>query len=715
MYYTINNNPKNTNTINFLRNSFSKTGTYFKQTNLESILLHCYNDLPKDGEKSKYGSIFVYDSPQIGVHLDGEKSTGIILIDIDNIDKIIAKEIFENFELLSDCWRSLLAIQFSASYYVNPQKAGLHIYVKSYKLDKNEYKIQSSICLAIFAQLCEQYLNIDLLEYEKKTGKQVLDVHNTNLYQRFNLFYSVYEYNENAIEFDVDMVSSKDLGILSEKYNIALEQEKIEKYISPQIASSKIGGNKPKICVDRKLKIGMYKGNDIRYRISIIADKIFGNNAKQFCDKYFYYKGNGGKSKSIYVHYPSANVINPLIYRWLADNGYIEDNRQHNIKQWIDEFADEIMNEIDENRQLEIVAPTGTGKTMFINEKLAFKFNSVVIVPFNVTNKLYDKLLEVNSMYVGKIPENKPLVMVWDQAVKHWDEIKNRHLIIDEAHTLFFDRTYRDSAVKLMIKIKEQNAHTTFITATPAGEKNLLNMKQIRFYKKRDVISLDIKATKNIGWAEYNYIKSCIDNHYFDKIVMLDDMNAKIVYEKLVVEGYGDIISYIRSSTKDTQDFIDLREKELLTKPITICTCVAFNGLNFKNENENILVVGSIYLGQTTSNEIVQQVGRIRKCNVKGIYFYDPTKQYKYDVESKEIRAKEMNDLMINGISDTLLQYDRRYLNPEYVDAQKQIEKYINEHSNIDVIIEEMNEHGYFKGKVGEELPDERFFVCSCR
>ena len=697
--------------INFLSNAYSKTGTYFKQTTLENVLMHCYKDLPKDGEKSKYGSVFVYDSQQMGIHLDNEKSTGIILLDIDNIETETAEEIYNYFELLCDVFPSLLAIQYSSSYYINANKNGLHIYVKSEKLDKTDYKIQSSICLGVFAQLCEKHLNINLLDYQKKTNKQVLDFHNTNLYQRFNLFYSEFKYNENAKSFNLDLISSDELEKLTAKFGLELEDEVIHKIITPIPNNITQGGNISKICIDRNFKIGKYKGNDIRFRISIIADKIFGENAKSFCDKYFYYDNN----KSIYTRYSSANTINPLIYKWLVKYGYIVESHKSLINDWISEFAEEITNEISKNNQLEIIAPTGTGKTTFINEYLAHHFNSVVIVPFNVTNKLYSNLFEVNATYTGDIPKNKSLVMVWDQAVKHWAEIKDRHLIIDEADRLFFDRTYRDAAIKLILKIKENNSHATFITATPAGERELFGMKLIRYFKKRDYVSLDIKTTKNTDWAEYNYIKNCVDNNYYDRVVLLDDMNARKIYEKLVSEGYGNDISYIRSSTKDTEDFINLRETELLTKRITICTCIAFTGLNFKNTDERILVVGSINLGQTTSNEIVQQVGRIRKSYVKGVYFYDPQKRYIVDVEDTEMRAKEMNNLVVNGVSDTFLQYDRKYLDSDYVLAQRQIQNYIIKHSDIDTIVMELNEHGYFKGIVGEEIPDERFFVWSCR
>lgn len=685
------------NPIKYVNNAYAKSGTAFTDTTLEAVLKHC-ETLPKQGKKNSFGSIFIYNSKQLGVHLEDEESTGVILIDIDYIDEKTAETVFENFQKLFEIWSSLLAIQYSSSYYINPNKNGLHIYVKSQKIDKDEYKKQSQICLAIFAQLVYKYLGIDLLEQGTK-DYPTLDFHNTNIYQRFNLFYSPFKYNNNATEFDLNVVKFDELEQLIIKYNLKLDNE-IKKAISPTVNNVSIGTG-DRIKIDRNLHIGNYSGNDIRFRISIIADKLFGDNAKSFCDRFFYFENN----KSIYVHYPTGNTINPLIYKWLVKNEYIIERQQNKIENWLDEYSQSIINEISHNRRLEIVAPTGTGKTTFINNFLAHHFNSVVIVPFNVTNKLYDHLFEVNSTYVGTIP-NKPIVMVWDQAIKHWNEIKERHFIIDEAHTLFFDRNYRDAAIKLILKVKEDNTWVTFITATPAGESDIFDMKQLHYYKDRSTVRLNIKATKSIEWSQYNYIKKSLDNNWYDKIVLLDDISAKKLYEQFVINGYVNEICYIRSSTKESEDFIDLRTNELLKKKLTICTCVAFNGLNFRNENENILVIGSIQQGETTSCEIIQQIGRIRNSNVTGIYFYNPEKFIIEDIESRQQKAQEFNSLMINGVPDTFLSYDRKYLNENYVNALKEIQEYQIKHSNLNTIIAELGATGYITGKFEDECND---------
>lgn len=685
------------NQVKYVDNAYSNTGTFLIDTTLESILMHCLK-LPQTGIKGKYGSIFVYESKQLAIYDDDLLSTGIILADIDYIPKQVADVIYDNFELLSEYFPSLLAIQYSSSYYINPNKNGLHIFIKSQRLNKEEYSQQAQICLAVIAQFVYKLLNIDLLSYDTK-DKSVLDFHNTNLTQRFNLFYSTFKYNENAEEFNLDMISLEDLEKLTIKYNLNYDT-KITKTITPFTNNVNIGDNIKKIKIDRNIHIGKYSGNDIRYRISIIADILFKDNAKDFCDKYFYY----GKNQSIYTHYSSAKIINPLIYKWLVSNKYIIENSQNIINNWIDEYSDMIIREIIKNRQLEIISPTGTGKTTFINNFLAYRFNSVVIVPFNVTNRLYDNLFEVNADYCGNIPNNKPIVMIWDQAIKHWESIKDRHFIIDEAHTLFFDRTYRDAAIKLILKLKENNNWVTFITATPAGEKKLFNMKQIHFYKKREIINMDIKTTSNIEWSQYNYIKKCIDENWYDKIVLLDDTSAKKIYEQFIINCYGDNISYIRSSTKESKDFIDLRDSELLKKKLTICTCVAFNGLNFKNQNENILVIGSIQQGVTTSGQIIQQIGRIRNSKVKGVYFYNPSKIIEEDIDGKEQKAIEFNNLVVHGVPDTFLSYERKYLENDYTNAKREIQEYQRKHSNINDIVYELSTCGYIKGKVEEDL-----------
>lgn len=675
----------------FTKQSFSKRGTNMTKISIEQMLMYCHKMLPKNGKKGNYGAIYFYDADELG-WIDGYISTGVIGFDYDWISKETADIIFNNFSKLVKYMPSLYAIQYSSSYYINPKKNGLHIYIKTDKLNEYEFNYYATLAIHIFTALIKKHLGIDLRK--ENPHKDVIDYHNCKITQRFHLFYSEFKYNKDAVIFDEDSISSKDIEILMNVYEFQLpdkDKGKNVRYISPSFGKYRALSNN-KIKIDRNFSIAKMSGNDIRWRISVIADILFGDKAKEWCDNNFYYEDN----KSIYSHYSNKEKFCDLIVKkWLEDNGYIEVERKNEIKTYISEFHEDIIKEIKKHDKIGIEAPTGSGKTYWINSLLAQETNGIVIVPFNVTNKLYDKCVEVNSSYRGDIPKNRPVVMVWDQAIKHWEQIKGRYMIIDESHQLFTDRTYRESAVKLVVKLKQKKG-VCFVSATPAGEFKWVD-KVLKYYKNRDLVTFNAKFVTNVDWSEYWFIKNAVDNNWYDKIVLFDDVNAGRIYEKFVKEGYGSLISYIRANRKDTDDFIRLRDNELLDKKITICTCIAFNGLNFKNTNENILVVGSIQLGETTSCPLIQQIGRIRWSNVRGQYFFNNS-IYDTDIDDNIERNKEKLKVLLDGCSEIYV--DKNWLDEDYIAAYKEIEDYYSENADLDSIITGLNSAGYIKGGI---------------
>ncbi len=694
------------------------TGAKMEDADLEGMLVYCRDCLPIKGEKHKYGSIFIYDEPVLGIK-DNSTSTGIIFIDIDYINKETADKIFNNFSLLMKQWPSLLAIQFSSSYYdESKEKNGLHIYISSPILTSDVFSNYARICMAVFARFVLKLLDIDLRVAQLyKDGKplNILDLHNTVLSQRFFLYHSDFKYNNYAEIFDITQIKHDDIIKLKKEYNfVFLPGERYRKERTINIKDFKgIENNIEKICIDRYFGIENFTGNDIRWRISRIAQALFGDKAQEWCDNYFYC-GNGD---SIYTHQNSIEKLDPDILDWLTYNGYIINEKQPNIirkGEYLEQYTSVIVNFINKHRRCEIVAPTGVGKTTFINGwggevmnffspdvyldfSLAKKLNAIVLVPFIVTNRLYNNMIEISSENKNEIKDNEPAVMVWDQAVKHWDEIKDRTLIIDEAHCLFLDRTYRDAAIELLNNIKRDNSKVVLFTATPAGEAQVIDCDLLRFYGEREDIKTRIIKVTNIDRAEYNYINKALEKGYYDKIVLFDDINAKKIYEKIYVDGkYIFDTAYIRAATKNSEDFIELRENERLNKRLTICTCVAFNGLNFKNENERILVVTSAYNGNTTGGTIIQEAGRIRKSNVEVVIFYND-KDEKDSLEDQITKANEMNKAETElGLNEDLLDYNRRLLDDDVVDALHEIKRYNEQKANIEEIIKDLNDAGYF-------------------
>lgn len=700
-----------------------KTGTVLQQAELLEILKAC-KTLPKAKEKHQNGSIFPYISKTLGKESwtgqDG-LTDGVIFIDIDNITKDAAKKIFDSFDEICDNFPCIYAIQYSSSYYLSNTKAGLHIFVSSSILNEEQYKRLAMLALATVARIILNVTGIDLRN-PMIDNNAILDSHNTSIMQRFYLYHSDYRVNDSFCEiFTEEIISSESIKKLKKEYSMLNFPTEKTTYISDvklDVCDSNI--KKERICIDRNFSIGKYNGNDIRWRISKIAQILFKDKAQEWCDKYFYYE-NG---KSIYSRQASEKFPSLSVKGWLEDNGYLVSVKKNLIKrgEFIVKYKDLILDFIKNNERAEIIAPTGVGKTTLINGiknddlffcqpefSLARELNAIVIVPFNVTNKLYDNMIEVSSENCNSVKADEPAVMVWDQALKHWEEIKERTLIIDEAHCLFLDRSYRDTAIKLMNKIKADNCKIVMFTATPSGESEELDCNTLHFNSERNTIQTDFVLVNNIDLAQYNYIKNALKNNWYDRIVLFDDMTAKKIYEKIYVDGeFVNDVAYIRADTKNSKDFKNLRNKELLTKRLTICTCVAFNGLNFKNKNERVLVMTSFNKGQTTSCEIIQEAGRIRNSQVF-LKIYVDGKERNNDLV-KDIEQAELMNMIASSLSipEGLLKYNKRLVNSDVQEALKSIQEYLKRKSDINIVVNELKEAGYFFMRVIDKKDDSR-------
>lgn len=703
-----------------------QTGTILKQAELYEILEAC-KYVYKAHAKHQNGSIFPYINRTLGRETWDDANglnDGVVFLDIDNITKDTAEKIYDSFEKLCEKFPCLYAIQYSSSYYLNDTKAGLHIYVASSILDEFEYNYIASLSLMIFARVVYMVLGIDL-RTPQINDAIILDSHNTNITQRFFLYHSPYKMNEYNEIITEAIVKDDELKMLKLEYPfIRLSKTRhIGSRINLDLKDAH--SNNSRLYIDRNFSIGVYSGNDVRWRISRIAQAIFGDNAQEWCDRYFYCEND----KSIYTKQTSTKGISSVVKSWLEESGYLTSTKENYIKQgeYVVKYKDTILEFIEKHKRAEIVAPTGVGKTTLINGQkdyrvdlfntnsdlsfsLAHELNAIVIVPFNVTNKLYDNMVEVSSENTNTIDPNAPAVMIWDQALKHWGEIKNRHFIIDEAHCLFLDRRYRDTAVQLMKKLKEDDCTYTLFTATPSGEAEELDCDYIKFYNERDSIKADVVLVNSVDVMEYKTIVNALRNNWYDRIVLFDDTTAKKIYEKLYCEGeFIDDIAYIRADTKNSEDFKHLRDNEYLEKKLTICTCVAFNGLNFKNKDENILVVTSFSEGNTTASEIIQEAGRIRNSSVKLKIFYDgKVRDNKLDEHIEKADTLHNIEIMF-GIPQGLLVYNSRLIDEDTRNALRKIQEHINRHSNIEVIIEELLNTGYFIiNKIDLSNPNEK-------
>ena len=695
-----------------------------KTMELKEMLANCFN-IKDNVKKQEAGQIYAFVADKFYSHdyivENLIQTDGACFCDVDELTE-------EQKESIRSHWNEIIAFRPNLQCIWESFSGNYHVCFWTECLNADEYVEQELTALLFFASAVQKICGITLSD-KSCAEKPNLDKHNSSISQRFflnRLDKDKVLWNENAVPSNFPKLTKE-------------EKEECKKYWPYIVAALNAAKSSSITYINKEVD---YEFNDIDYlmnksdkgqidyiehraRWSIYTclcellkdkDKVdlewvkFAKRIKEDKHDTNFFIKEPDKNHWFEKRHPHPN------YDALSKYGYSikkKDKSNHCIKkgEWIGKYKDEILDFINKHRQCEVVGPTGTGKTSFINGfneyddilnydefSLAKELNAIVLVPFNVTNKLYDSMIEISSENgLKEIKDDRCYVMIWDQALIHWDKIKERTLIIDEAHCLFLDRTYRDTAVRLMKKIKEDNCKIVLFTATPSGEAEELNCDMIKFTNERNVINLNFLKVNSVDAAQLGCINHCLDKNIFDKIVLFDDMHAKRIYENLMIEGkWINDISYIRADTKDSEDFTYLREKELLNKKLTLCTCVAFNGLNFKNEHENILVITSYRKGDTTAAKIIQEAGRIRNSNVTVIVYYDD-REYQSTLEDRIDKAITYKEAVVGlNLPDSIFSYDRRLLDSDIVDALRRIEDKMLEDSDKDRIIEELIETGYF-------------------
>lgn len=474
---------------------------------------------------------------------------------------------------------------------------------------ESEARLQSVVVL----HLLKSHFNIDFL------NKEAFDWHNLQFTQLlFVCDKPIYE-NKNANGITISANDRNQLKLMYPEF-FQQDTDEIELsdiYITPQnIANyTQLTVNK-KITIDRNFYIGSFKdkngntielkGNDLRWRIGSALLHMLGSKdkAQEFVKEHF-------TNHKEFTYYDKKT--NRIVYKWLLDNFFEE--KQNNVPddKYLTDFHKEITSYLDKNDRIQIKGTVGIGKSTEIIQ-LAKQLNAVLIVPYLSTNKLYEGQIEVvsadnNNKYNPMIPQ----CMVFDQAVKC--DLSGRTVIVDESHTLYLERDFRPSAILLLPKLKDCKK-VILVSATPCNELQYLGGGKTITYSKKH---LPVRITPYFysQEAEKLYsIESTIEKHLtghskWDIICIMDDKIAKMIYD-VYHKSFKDDILYFRSETKKNNECVEMFDKQLLTKKLVICTRVAFNGLNFNNINQKILLIAGI----TCPQLIIQQAGRFRNVSI---------------------------------------------------------------------------------------------------
>lgn len=436
-----------------------------------------------------------------------------------------------------------------------------------------------------------------------------------------------------------------------------------------------------RITLNRDYNICGFTGNAARWRVvnavyylvggdKDAAKAIIRNNFKNYKDFSFSSVAKG----------PHAGVL-----EWVKANLMATYEIPEN--EYLSYYAEQIDKEFNDHKRILVQAPTGAGKTTLMIS-LAKKYNAVILVPFNSMLKLYEQeshgdIVIVGSGYTAEYTKEKPVCMIWDRAIGF--DLTDRVVISDETHQWFFDRDYRDSAVKTIKKAKEWKK-LICISATPAGEAEELGLYVMKFTKKRNTIPTRIINVGNSG----GYIRDLVENREPDvNYVVFSDRNAMNLYQNFP-EG-----CLLHSKKKNTHEYNDVLDNQRLNNCLTFCTAIAYNGLNFRNTGDYKVIV-DIEIGSDTANKIIQAVGRLRSANILEVIVVLSGGGEKQSVAEKVIDNKAFKEIDEKNDGARSIDYDKRYTEDDSIEALTIIEKYLKSHNTKPSIVRDLSNENYF-------------------
>ena len=672
------------------------------------------------------GGMFFYQSNKLG-KFDPSDPKGIFLeenkdlkwncgfIDIDGLTKEEVDSIYDKFEDFTAGLPNLIAAQKSSSYYVGGDHGeGLHFFFVIPESCEDEFLDKVSFVNAAF-----------LFVYEHLFGKKIkIDSISCNAYHRAYIHYGEYKWNDNA--YCVEYTDDNKRKLMNDYPEFFKKKSSSNNIIYVPDTSVTVNNN-----INTTKSIYPYKQRWILVEtLRRIKDdfNFILNTLDTFCERcHSDGSPHRGWEAEIRRIYNQRNPIYDGAYynaiEELEEKGVLKVMTKSGNSLKENEFMydrkDEIIDFIKKNPLSCIVAPTGSGKTTLINgfvrrenvgtilgsdvlhKGIAEELNAVVIVPYNATNQLYDNLYEVSTRKNNnkeEIPSDRACTLVIDQAISHWDEIKNRQIIIDESHVLFADRSFRDKAAALLQKMKDEkdNIRVCCVSATPLGEVDILECVKLTYKKVRKVIKLEIINTNNIDYTLLNYAKVALKARYYDKVVIFSDRFSRKLFENLIPIYGLENIAYMRSNLKDSVDFKNIVDTEMVDKKVTIATRVAYNGLNFKNDKDKVLVLTSFTPNETLPSEIIQSIGRFRNCKVNVKCVIDKDKNNE-SISERAKRAKfydtEFNE---EGVKKAFgSNYSSELLDEDRKNILEEIEAYNATHSTRENLIEELKRTGY--------------------
>lgn len=713
----------------------------------DKIIDACRSPKAKSDKKHQYGAIYAYKQYTLGV-TENSISGGMIFCDIDNITKEVAEKIYNKFDDLTREIPFLYACCYSSSYTISNDHAGLHFFLNSDELTKNEYSKYAKVCLFTIARKIYNLLGYDLVEDKKlrvDKNKQIIDTHNCSIAQKLYLFYDDFQVNkfENFITPDTYEFL---FGRLEEIYpQFFKKEESVPVSLNNNV---KISGKCDK-------KIELHYGEDYTIANYLVATGKYskeqvlsillsiesrpGNqmkkNGEKTIESHFrqiintaFSKYGGGVSVPAETKIKAEKLLNQVGFTVVNCNTNTKAIEIASDKFLSDEqYYHQLFDFYKQHNKIQVVSGTGTGKTVASRERLAVDLNAILIYPYNALSELYkykerDGKLSGLQLYMPKLTgfdkytDKQPICMVYDQFVmlcKEGKIDKNRPVIVDESHCLFFEQGqgFREACVRCMRYLMDFS-HVILISATPCCELQCIGVNDykentITFFKHRKPVNFTFCHEKYPAGFPAGRYKPMADilnimvntacyyseHKKYDHILVLTDSMYEVAKDNIIFKLTDDKITHFRSEDRNKSEIVDLLNNEIVKKDILITTKVGNNALNYMNKDEKFLILLDFAERETAIQEIVQKIGRVRFSEVDCMCFLRKTPDSMS--VTKKHTYNEIKKLYSGRIAERLLHIDDSLSDEQVFQAALEVEQYIEKESTVDNLFDYLNDTGY--------------------
>ncbi len=685
--------------ISYLETTRLVNGTALKVSDLQGL-----QKIAGGKDKKDLPAAYVYSG------IKGTYSpTNLFFIDIDTTEGV--DQILSEADKLFSSVKNLVFLQKSYS-------GKLHIggIFPILAADENEWSENARLYTAVTLHFINRIFGIDYYNAVNSDNNRAFDAHSLKFSQALYMSANPILENPYPIGIALDKTTTDRIKELYPEIfpakRATVERKDPNIYVS-SMPSVELPG---KIKVDKNLNIEGYSGNTLRVQICAALTEVYKDLAKSVADKYFYFE-NG---KSIYTGTLEQYLTYHASYRvndWLLSKGIIKVRKNETSLECITydlqpgEYISSDSSRIDEisglistsGKQLFCIqAPTGAGKTTMIEHLVDRLGRSTVIVPFNIMRALYEWKDTIISFF-GDVetaaksniinPSDKTIdksrtnIAVWDQAVRRIEDLMlvSDYFFIDESHLLFFDRKYRDSAIKLLdmvyTTLSKNNKKVIFVTATPAGE--LTENCQLIEFKRKEVRNISFNVIYTNKPLVYLDEFASTTKKKYDYFCYFTDSAAQPLYTNMNFTA-----TLFHSAMKSNIEKIQKNKDFRLLDRKNIFTQIAFNGINFINDYSDIAVLIAWDPSSTTHQIMEQIIGRFRGAhNNLDVYLVVDTKYFSSERQEKVLTVDEEIKLAksIKEHEVSIMENERfRKLSDENTASMLlEIDKYVQKHASL--------------------------------